>query len=205
MRILATFLLLSTPLAAQTLPPVLTCASAAAGIPMSPWPNCSATAYKPAAAGLVVATMRAGKAIWEPSASIVATDSVFTNVAYNNTTSNWWPSTKFTWGVVTPPPATTLPAAVTGITISWTAPAPIVGATLAGFRIYEGTAVLTVSNPAATSYMLPILPAGKYPISLTSFTTTGAESARTAPLVITIPTGTQPVVQSNTVTCNSGT
>lgn len=205
MRILAALLLLSTPLAAQTLPFVLTCSSAPAGTALAPWPNCASTAYKPAAPGLVVATMRAGKALWEPSAAILATDSVFTSAAYNGTTSDWWPSSKFSWGAA---PVVT-PAAVVGITISWAAPTKsITGAALtnlAGYRIYEGTTVITVANPAATSYTLPILPAGKYLFSLTSFTTAGIESAHTAPFLVTILPGVQPVVQTNTVMCNPQT
>jgi hypothetical protein len=206
MRILAALLLLSSPLAAQTLPLVLTCSSAAPGTPLVPWPNCAATAYKPAAPGLIVAIGRAGKALWEPSAAIVSTDSVFTNTAYNGTTSDWWPSSKFTWVTPVVPPPVIAPATVTGITISWTAPTKSTNGAaltnLAGYRIYEGQTVITIANPAATSYTLPILPAGKYLFSLTSFTTAGVESTHTSPFLVTIPEGVQPTVQTNTVMCN---
>lgn len=204
MRIFIVLLALSAPLAAQTPPSILTCSRAAAGTPMTPWPNCVATSYKPAASGLVVATLRTGKAVWEPAAAIASTDSVFTNAPYNGTTSNWWPSSKFAWGQVSTSPVTT-PGAVTGITISWSAPKPVAGATLAGYRIYAGSAVYTITNPATMRYTLPILPAGQYSMALTSFTTGGTESARTPAFLVTIPAGTQPLVQSNTVTCSPTT
>ena len=203
MRILAVLLLLSTPLAAQTLPSVLTCSSAAAGTPMTPWPNCAATAYKPAAPGLVIATLRAGKATWQPSSAILPADSVFTNTAYNGGTSDWWPATSFAWGPVIAPVIP--PTAPTGISVSWTTPAPVTGAPLAGYRIYLGSTTYTVSNPAVTSYTLPILPAGKYSVALTSFTTGGVDSVRAPAFLITIPAGTQPLVQPNTVTCSPQT
>jgi hypothetical protein len=168
---------------------------------MSPWPNCVSTAFKPAAPGLVVATMRGNVAQWQPAASILATDYVFTSAPYNGTTSDWWPSTSFTW---TAPTVT--PVALAGITISWIAPtqtttgAPLTA--LAGYRIYENSTVITVANPATTSYTLPILPPGKYSLAVTSITTAGVESVRSVPFIVTIPAaGTQPVVQPNTVTC----
>jgi hypothetical protein len=149
----------------------------------------------------VIAILRAGKATWQPSSAILPADSVFTNTAYNGTTSNWWPSSKFVWGTVSAPPVTT-PGTVTGITISWSAPKPVAGAMLAGYHIYAGSAVYTISNPATMRYTLPILPVGQYSLALTSYTTGGMESVRTPAFLVTIPAGTQPVAQSNTVTCN---
>lgn len=118
----------------------------------------------------------------------------------------------------TSPPTPPSPPAVTGSALlSWTAPTLNVDGSpltdLAGFRIYYGLTtldrVITIANPATTSYTVPGLTAGSWNFALTAFTVAGAESLNSAVvsklISATVCTTPRPPDESQTQTCPSGT
>jgi hypothetical protein len=187
MLIVLLFALAVAPVLSQTPPTVLTCSSVPAGTLMTPWPNCLSTSYKAAAPGLIVAVQRAGASQWQPSAAILPTDYIFASAAYNGTTSDWWPSTVFTWAI-TPTGAT--------ITFKWTTPitnadGSIPMLPLASYRIYQGmsasnlTTTYTIAVPALT-YTTPDLSVGTYYFAITAVGQNGAESAQSSVITATV-------------------
>jgi hypothetical protein len=91
----------------------------------------------------------------------------------------------------TPPP----PSSANTVTLSWQPPTENTNGTslndLSGYRIYYGensgnyTTSIQVANPGVTTYVVEDLPPGHYYFSMTSYTSSGAESGFT-PEVSTI-------------------
>jgi hypothetical protein len=82
------------------------------------------------------------------------------------------------------------PGGTGAATLSWTSPTQNTDGSavsnLAGYRIYHGTsannlnAMIQVSNPGITLYVVDSLPAGAHYFSITAYNTSGAESDRSA-------------------------
>jgi hypothetical protein len=128
----------------------------------------------------------------------------------NDTAPAAAPTTPVSTPASTPPPAATSPAATPPV-VATPAPAPSVGSAtlvwsaptqnedgsavsgLAGYRIYRGqhpselTLVATLANPASGSHTIGNLTAGTYYFSVSTYTVSGLESARSAVGSKTIP------------------
>jgi hypothetical protein len=84
---------------------------------------------------------------------------------------------------------TPTPGSANAVTLSWEPPTENTNGTslnnLSGYRIYYGersgdyTTSIEVANPGVTTYVVENLPSGQYYFSMTSYTSSGAESGFT--------------------------
>jgi hypothetical protein len=171
----------------------------------------------------IIADMRCGATTcldsWMLASKVsLTTDQVWGLNGPTATAQHWYvPSGLLTIGTVpNPAPAPTLATTGTGtFTLTWIAPTQNTDgspASIASYNIFQGTSatsLVKVANVLAPvlKYLTPALPPGTYWFAFDAVSTTGGESAKTAPVSGTVPAacGVAPPTASQTVACPTGT